>query len=157
MRLVIPATRCPFLSIGRGRGVWGCATSNFIGIYGEDGSINDGSWHHWCTLLIVPSLPHLPRRIPVRSRALWLALAISTPEKKPLSVRTLPALIPEAAEADIDDVGVWRRVLTLFEVYSIYAVAQAARVSTSMGPSRSRSQAMLAISRWFGRQGVARR
>ena len=35
---------------------------------------------------------------------------------------------------DIDDVGVWRRVLTPFEVYSIYTVAQSGKSFDTYGP-----------------------
>jgi hypothetical protein len=110
------------------------ATTTSIGIYGEDGSINDGSWHHLAHTFDRSSscLTYLDGFL-ADSRSVVAAGDLDSGEETIIGQDPSGAY-PEAAEADIDDVGVWRRVLTPFEVYSIYAVAQAGKSFDTYGP-----------------------
>jgi hypothetical protein len=110
------------------------ATPNYIGIYGEDGSINDGSWHHLAHTFDRSSscLTYLDG-FQVDSRSVVPAGDLDSGEDTTIGQDPSGAY-PEAAEVDIDDVGVWRRVLTPFEVYSIYAAAQAGESFDTYGP-----------------------
>jgi hypothetical protein len=110
------------------------ATSSSIGIYGQDNSINDGRWHH---------LAHTFDRqgsgityldgFEVDSRSIVPAGDIDSGNS--VSIGQDPSgAYPEAGAVDIDDVGVWRRVLNDFEVYSIYAAGQNGTSFDTYGP-----------------------
>jgi hypothetical protein len=100
------------------------ANSTYIGIYGPDGAINDGSWHH-----LVHTFDRNGSGITyldgdrVDSRSIVPAGDLDTGEIVTIGQDATGAY-PEPGEIDIDDLGVWRRVLTPFEVSSIYTVGK---------------------------------
>jgi hypothetical protein len=110
------------------------ATSNYIGIYGADDSINDRNWHHLVHTFDRSSsaFTYLDGNF-VDSRSVVPAGDLDTGESATIG-QDPSGLYPEAAEVDIDDVGVWRRVLTPFEVYTIYVVGQEGNSFDTYGP-----------------------
>jgi hypothetical protein len=97
------------------------ATSSFVGIYGPDNTLNDGTWHHLVHTFDRSSsgLTYLDGT-QVDSRSIVPIGDLDTGD--PTAIGQDPSgAYPEAGAADIDDFGVWRRVLTPFEVYSIYS------------------------------------
>jgi hypothetical protein len=110
------------------------ATSSYIGIYGSENSINDESWHHLVHTFDRSSsgLTYLDGNL-VDSRSVVAAGELDTGEQ--ITIGQDPSgAYPEAGALDIDDVGVWRRVLTPFEVYAIYTVAQEGKSFDTYGP-----------------------
>jgi Concanavalin A-like lectin/glucanases superfamily/Immunoglobulin domain/Immunoglobulin I-set domain len=110
------------------------ATASFIGIYGADNSINDGSWHHLAHTFDRSSsgITYLDGN-EVDSRSVVPIGDLDTQD--PATIGQDPSgAYPEAGEADIDDVGVWRRVLTPFEVYAIYAAGESGTSFDTAGP-----------------------
>lgn len=116
---------------------WGLGdvvTSSFIGVYGGDNSINDESWHHVVHTFdrSASALTYLDGEL-VDSRSVVGAGDLNSGE--PTNIGQDPTgTYPEAGEVDIDDVGVWHRVLTPFEVYAIYTVAQDGKSFDTYGP-----------------------
>jgi hypothetical protein len=109
-------------------------STSYIGIYGPDDTINDGSWHHLVHTFdrAGSGLTYLDGSW-TDSRSAVAAGDLSTTD--PVTIGQDPTgSYPEPGEADIDDVGVWRRVLTPFEVYSIYTVAQEGTSFDTYGP-----------------------
>ncbi|MBI3416523.1 MAG: immunoglobulin domain-containing protein [Verrucomicrobia bacterium] len=110
------------------------ASASSIGIYGDDDSINDGSWHH-----LVHTFDRSGSGITyldgnqVDSRSVVPAGDLDSGESTTIG-QDASGAYPEAGEVDIDDVGMWRRVLTPFEVYSIYVVGQAGQSFDTYGP-----------------------
>jgi hypothetical protein len=99
-------------------------TSSFIGIYGQDGSINDGQWHHLAHTFdrTGSGITYLDG-FEVDSRSIVPAGDLDSGNS--ISIGQDPSgAYPEAGAGDIDDLGIWRRVLTPFEVYSIYSAGQ---------------------------------
>src|SRR5262249_25120176 len=109
-------------------------STSFIGIYGADDSINDESWHHVVHTFDRSSsgLTYLDGQL-VDSRSVVPAGDLDTGEPTNIG-QDASGAYPEAGEIDIDDVGVWRRVLTPFEVSVIYAVAQEGKSFDTNGP-----------------------
>jgi hypothetical protein len=102
-------------------------STSFIGIYGDDGTLNDQSWHHLVHTFdrSGSGITYLDGFI-VDSRSVVPAGDLDTGEPATIG-QDASGAYPEAGDIDIDDVGVWRRVLTPFEVYSIYAAAQSGK------------------------------
>ncbi len=100
------------------------ASTSVIGIYGTDGSINDGSWHHLVHTFdrSGSAFTYLDGNA-VDSRSVIGTGDLDTGEPTIIG-QDASGDYPEAGEMDIDDVGVWHRVLTPFEVRSIYTAAQ---------------------------------
>jgi hypothetical protein len=101
-------------------------STDFIGIYGQD-SIGDGNWHQ---------IAHTFDRsgsgftyvdgVLVDTRSIVPAGDLDTGEATTIG-QDASGEYPEAADLIIDDIGVWRRVLTSFEISSIYAAGQAGK------------------------------
>jgi hypothetical protein len=109
-------------------------TASSINIYGPDGTINDGQWHH-----LVHTFDRLGSGITfldgleVDSRSIVPAGDLDTGD--PITIGQDPSgAYPEPGAGDIDDLGIWRRVLTRFEVYSIYTAGQAGNSFDTNGP-----------------------
>jgi len=92
-----------------------------VGVYGPDNSINNGQWHHLVHTFdrAGSGITYLDgQRVDVRptgTQDLNTGLTTSIGQD-PTGTYT------EAGEADIDDIGVWRRVLTPEEALCIYLV-----------------------------------
>ncbi len=95
---------------------------NGTGVYGADASINDGEWHH---------LAHIFDRAGFATTYLDGALVdnrlivgrigdIDTGHTVNIGQDPTGAY-GETGEADLDDLGVWRRALTVLEIEAIYA------------------------------------
>jgi len=99
-------------------------SSSGVGLYGPDNSINNGAWHH---------LVHTFNRsgsgityldgVQVNSTSITGAGNIDSGQDLNVGSDSL-GTYPEAGSADIDDVGIWRRVLTPIEAQTIYTVGQ---------------------------------
>jgi hypothetical protein len=105
-----------------------------VGIYGPPDSINDGNWHH-----VAHTFDRSGSGITyvdgneVDSRSVVPAGDLDSGNATTIGQDPTGAY-PEAGDADIDDVGVWRRVLTGFEVYTIFAVGQSGTSFDTYGP-----------------------
>lgn len=99
-------------------------STSFIGIYGDDGSINDGRWHHLTHTFdrTGSGLTYLDGDL-VDSRSIVPAGDIDTEEDTNIG-QDPTGTYPEEGAFDIDDLAVWRRILTPFEVSTIYAAGQ---------------------------------
>jgi hypothetical protein len=110
------------------------ATPNFIGVYGQDKTINDGNWHHLAhTFDRAGSGLTFLDGFEVDSRSIVPAGNIDSSQQTTIGQDPTGAY-PEAGTIDIDDVGVWRRVLTPFEVYSIYSAGTNGTSFDTFGP-----------------------
>lgn len=104
-------------------------TLNGTGIYGTQSTINDGGWHH-----LVHTFDRTGYGITyldgnqVDSRS--VATVGSIDQAAPTCVGQDPTgHYGETGEADIDDIGVWRRVLTPLEAAGIYMAGASNSVS----------------------------
>ena len=106
---------------------------NSDGIYGEKNSINDGDWHH---------LVHTFNRsgsgityldgVQVDTRSIAGDGDVNTGQ--PTNIGQVPAgKYPESGEADLDDIGIWSRVLTPLEVVGIYLAGATNGVTFAQG------------------------
>jgi hypothetical protein len=110
-------------------------TSSSIGIYGTpDNSINDGTWHHLAHTFDRngSGITYLDGS-EVDSRSIVPAGDLDAGNDTTIGQDPTGAY-PEAGSADIDDLGVWRRVLTSFEVYTIFSAGQTATSFDTYGP-----------------------
>jgi hypothetical protein len=106
---------------------------NYIGVYGQD-AVGDAQWHH-----IVHTFDrHGSARTYVDgffsdTRSVVPAGDLDTGEATTIG-QDPSGTYPEAGDLIIDDIGVWRRVLTEFEVEAIYAAGQAGKSFDTYGP-----------------------
>ena len=105
-----------------------------IGIYGGDGTINDGNWHHLTHTFdrAGSALTYLDGNW-VDSRSIVPLADLDTGEPTNIG-QDASGKYAEAGELDIDDMGVWRRVLTPFEVVSIHGAGLAGRSFDTVAP-----------------------
>ena len=91
-----------------------------IDVNGPDNSINDGSWHHFALTVdrsATVALTYLDG-VQVNSRSIAGLGVFDTTNT--ISIGQDPTgHYPQAGSADLDDMGVWHRVLTPLEVYEI--------------------------------------
>ena len=104
-------------------------TLNGTGVYGAANSINDGNWHH-----LVHTFDRNGRGITYLNGVQVDSRSIAAVGSIDQAARTCIGQDPngtygESGEADIDDIGVWRRVLTPLEAASIYIAAASNGVS----------------------------
>jgi hypothetical protein len=104
-------------------------TLNGTGVYGAAGSINDGEWHH-----LVHTFDRAGKGITYLDGVQVDSRSVSTvgsiDQAAPTSIGQDPTGgYGESGEADIDDIGVWRKVLTPLEAASIYIAAVSNNVS----------------------------
>jgi hypothetical protein len=115
---------------------WGLGDANsvnFIGIYGDQ-LINDGSWHHLVhTFDRAGSGKTYLDGIFVDTRSVVGAGDLNTGEETAIGQDPTGGY-PEPADFDIDDIGVWRRVLTDFEVKAIFSAGQEGTSFDTFGP-----------------------
>lgn len=109
-------------------------TLNGTGVYGAQDSINDGAWHH---------VAHTFNRsgngvtyldgVQVDSRS--VAGVGDIDQAAPTNIGQDPnGTYGETGEADVDDMGVWRRVLTPLEVGAMYVAGRSNGVSFASAP-----------------------
>jgi hypothetical protein len=113
--------------------------ANGIGIYGDAGSINDGSWHHLVHTIdrvkgMVTYLDGIPAQFVVAAGS-SIAAAGNIDTGQPATIGQDPTgHYPESGSADIDDLGVWHRVLTALEASSIYMAGVSNHLSFTGSP-----------------------
>ena len=120
-------------------GGWSWSLANagddtFVGIYGDDDSINDGQWHHLVHTFdrSGSGFTYLDGER-IDSRSIVPIGDLNTGE--PTNIGQDPTgTYPEAGASDIDDVGVWHRVLTAFEVSAIHAAGRDGNSFNTYGP-----------------------
>lgn len=119
-------------SYGQGGWSW---TLNGTGIYGPASTINDGNWYHLVhTFDRAGSGITYLNGVKVDSRSVAAVGSIDQ------AARTCIGQDPngnygESGSADIDDIGVWRRVLTPLEAAGIYMAAVSNGVSFATAPA----------------------
>jgi len=100
------------------RGGWGWSL-NGTGIYGADNSINDGNWHNLIHTFdrTANGTTYLDG---ILVNALGIASAGNVDQPGPMNIGQDPTgTYGESANIDVDDLGVWNRVLTPLEVAKI--------------------------------------
>ena len=103
------------------KGGWSWSLAG-AGTYGPDNTINDGKWHHLLHTFdrTGHGITYLDG-VNVDERPATGSGDLSTGD--PTSIGQDPTgAYPETGSADLDDVGVWRRVLTGYEAWKIYYV-----------------------------------
>lgn len=110
-------------------------TLNGTGVYGAPGSINDGAWHH-----LVHTFDRAGKGITYLDGIQVDSRSIGAVGPIDQAAQTCVGQDPngtygESGEADIDDIGVWRRVLTPLEAASIYIAAASNSVSFASAPT----------------------
>ncbi|MSU62812.1 MAG: hypothetical protein EXS31_10515 [Pedosphaera sp.] len=110
------------------------ASTSSIGVYGNNGTLNDGNWHHLVHTFdrSSSSFTYLDGNL-VDSRSAVGVGDLDTGEPTTIG-QDASGDYPEEAEMDIDDVGMWHRVLTPFEVSTIHTVGQAGNSFDTYGP-----------------------
>ena len=114
-------TFCPSYQLGGWEWSLQDFNTNDIDVNGPDGSINDGTWHHFAATYDrenAVAVTYLDgAQVDSRSIA-TLGLFDTT---NTVSIGQDPTgLYPESGSADLDDLAVWRRVLSPVEIYEIY-------------------------------------
>jgi hypothetical protein len=113
--------------------------SSGLGIYGDDGSINDGNWHHLVHTIdrvngMVTYLDGVAANYVVQGGS-SIAAAGNIDTGRPATIGQDPTgKYRESGSADIDDLGVWRRALTALEASSIYMAAVSNHLSFTGSP-----------------------
>ncbi len=93
-------------------------------IYGPDGSINDGEWHH-----LIHTFDRTGQGITyldgekVDTRPVTASGDLDTGDSTSIG-QDPTGTYSESGSADLDDLGIWRRVLTPFEAWSIWHVGK---------------------------------
>ncbi|HEY4415333.1 MAG TPA: LamG-like jellyroll fold domain-containing protein [Verrucomicrobiae bacterium] len=106
---------------------------NGTGVYGADGSINDGNWHH-----LVHTFDRAGKGITYLDGNQVDARSVASVGSIDQAAQTCVGQDPtgtygETGSADIDDIGVWRRVLTPLEAAGIYMAGVSNSVSFVSG------------------------
>jgi len=117
---------------GDAPGGWGWSL-NDTGFYGENNSINDAEWHHLAHTFdrTGNSFTYLDG---VRVHIASIAGVGSIDTGQPTNIGQDPTgKYPEAGEADIDDIGIWQRVLTPLEVVGLYLAGATNGVTFAQG------------------------
>jgi Concanavalin A-like lectin/glucanases superfamily/Immunoglobulin I-set domain/Immunoglobulin domain len=117
-------------SLGDGNDYWG--------LYGPDNSINDGQWHHLIHTFDRAAMVGTTYLDGVKVDATTLAGLGDIDTPGPFNIGQDPTgTYGESGAADLDDLGIWRRVLTPDEAYAIYqAGANAGASFDTYGPER---------------------
>ncbi|HZR16079.1 MAG TPA: LamG-like jellyroll fold domain-containing protein [Verrucomicrobiae bacterium] len=95
--------------------------TNDIDVNGPDGSINSGGWHHFAATFDRNQALALTYLDGVQVDSTSLTGLGSFDTTNTISIGQGPTgNYPQAGAADLDDLGVWRRVLSPLEIYEIY-------------------------------------
>jgi hypothetical protein len=126
----------------------GSTGSAGIGVYGDARSINDGAWHHLVHTFdrvngMVTYLDGVVAHYAIVGGS-SVAAAGNINNGRPAVIGQDPTgRYPETGSGDIDDLGVWQKVLTPLEAGSIYIAAVSNQFSfTGSGPALSLSQSV---------------
>jgi len=104
-------------------------SSGYVGVYGAANSINDGNWHHLVHTFdrasaVATAVTYLDG-VQVDARSATAAGNIDTDPPSTVNIGQDPTgAYQESGAADIDDLGIWRRVLTSYDALSIYTAGQ---------------------------------
>ena len=97
------------------------AVTNNINAIGADNSINNGAWHHFAATFDRSAKVALTYLDGAQVDSTSIASIGSFDTTNSISIGQDPTgLYPQAGSATLDDLGVWRRVLSPLEVYAIY-------------------------------------
>lgn len=114
-------TFCPSYQAGGWEWCLQDFNTNDIDVNGPENSINDGSWHHFAATFDrenAVAVTYLDGTQVDSHSIATLGLFDTT---NPVTIGQDPTgLYPESGSADLDDLGVWRRILSPLEVYEIY-------------------------------------
>jgi hypothetical protein len=95
--------------------------TNNVDVNGPDNSINDGSFHHFAVTFNRATAAALTYLDGAQVNSNSIASIGTFDSTNTISIGQDPTgLYPESGSADLDDLGVWHRVLTPLEVYQIY-------------------------------------
>jgi hypothetical protein len=95
--------------------------TNNVDVNGPDNSINDGDWHHFAATFDRAGAAALTYLDGDQVSSNSIAIIGSFDTTNTVSIGQDPTgLYTESGSADLDDLGVWHRVLTPAEVYEIY-------------------------------------
>lgn len=96
------------------------ATNN-VDVNGPDKSINDGAWHHFAVTFDRDAAVALTYLDGTQVNSTPIGSVGAFDSTNTVSIGQDPTgLYPESGSASLDDLGVWHRVLTDFEIYKIY-------------------------------------
>ncbi len=118
---------------------WSLGDGNdFWGLYGPQDSINDGNWHNLVHTFDRAAMVGTTYLDGVKVDASTLAGLGDIDTPGPFNIGQDPTgTYGESGSADLDDLGIWRRVLTPDEAYAIYeAGANAGASFDTYGPER---------------------
>lgn len=119
------------------QGGWSWSLGNgtgYVGVYGTANSINNGEWHHLVHTFdrAGTAITYL-NGIQVDTRS--VAAGGNVDSGAQFNIGQDPTgFYPENGAADIDDLAVWRRVLSSYETLGIYNAGQAGRSLDAYGP-----------------------
>jgi len=117
----------------------GATGANGIGVYGDEGSINDGNWHHLVHTIdrvngMVTYLDGVAAHYVVAGGSSVAAAGNINTGRAATIGQDPTGQYQESGSADIDDLGVWRRALTALEASSIYMAAVSNHLSFTGPP-----------------------
>jgi hypothetical protein len=117
----------------------GATGANGIGVYGDAGTINDGGWHHLVHTIdrvngLVTYLDGVAASYAVVSGSSIAAAGNINTGRAATIGQDPTGRYQESGSADIDDLGVWRRVLTPLEAGSIYLAGVSNHLSFTGSP-----------------------
>ena len=94
--------------------------TNNVDVNGPDNSINDGIWHHFAVTFDRSAQVALTYLDGEQVESTSIASVGTFDSTNSVSIGQDPTgLYPEAGSADLDDFGVWHRVLTPLEIYEL--------------------------------------
>jgi hypothetical protein len=96
------------------------AVTNNVNVIGPDNSINDGVWHHFAVTFDRTAATALTYLDGEQVNSTSIASVGTFDNTNSITIGQDPTgIYPEAGSADLDDLGVWRRVLSPLEIYEL--------------------------------------
>jgi hypothetical protein len=116
----------------------GAAVWQGIGLYAPvQNTLNDGAWHHLLYTFNRAGNATVYRDGAVENQTrIAQGVAWNLDTGKPWNIGQASGNYPEAGTFEMDDMGIWRRVLTSYEAASIYAAGQISQSFDVYGPVR---------------------
>jgi hypothetical protein len=94
--------------------------TNNVNVIGPDNSINDGVWHHFAVTFDRTAEIALTYLDGEQVNSTSIASVGTFDNTNSITIGQDPTgIYPEAGSADLDDLGVWRRVLSPLEIYEL--------------------------------------
>jgi uncharacterized repeat protein (TIGR01451 family) len=119
-----------------GLGGWAWSLNDF-GVYGANASINDGQWHHLGHTFDRSGYARTYLDGTLVDMQTSLNVANDVDNGQPATIGQDPTgTYAEPGEADIDDFGVWRRVLSASEIAAVYTAGSSTGISFVSAPLR---------------------